>query len=109
MSTCIDCTGTIYTPCSDVSCLSTNYGKCITYSGSPLYCATGGVGTLTFTGTAVAPLTTTEVTLTPTGGTGTGLQVKVTRTPGSIAYTVTIISVGSAYTVGDTITIAGTS
>jgi len=109
MSTCIDCTGTIYTPCSEVSCLSTNYGKCITYSGSPLYCSTGGVGTLTFTGTAVAPLTTTEVTLTPTGGTGTGLQVKVTRTPGSTAYTVTIVSVGSSYTVGDTITIVGAS
>ena len=109
MSTCIDCTGTIYTPCAEVGCLSTNYGKCITYSGSPLYCATGGVGTLTFTGTAVAPLTTTEVTLTPTGGTGTGLQVKVTRTIGSTAYTVTIVSVGSSYTVGNTITIAGTS
>jgi len=35
--------------------------------------------------------------------------VKVTRTPGSVAYTVTIVSVGSAYTVGDTITILGTS
>jgi len=109
MSTCIDCTGTIYTPCAEVGCLSTNYGKCITYSGSPLYCATGGVGTLTFTGTAIPTLTTTEVTLTPTGGTGSGLQVKVTRTPGSVAYTVTIVSVGSAYTVGDTITILGTS
>ena len=109
MSTCIDCTGTIYTPCAEVGCLSTNYGKCITYSGSPLYCATGGVGTLTFTGTAVPPLTTTEVTLTPTGGTGSGLQVKVTRTVGSTAYTVTIVSVGSAYTVNDTITILGTS
>ena len=109
MSTCIDCTGTIYTPCAEVGCLSTNYGKCITYSGSPLYCATGGVGTLTFTGTAVPPLTTTEVTLTPTGGTGSGLQVKVTRTVGSTVYTVTIVSVGSAYTVGDTITILGTA
>ena len=109
MSTCIDCTGTIYTPCAEVGCLSTNYGKCITYSGSPLYCATGGVGTLTFTGTAVNPLSVTDVTLTPTGGTGSGLQVKVTRTPGSVAYTVTIVSVGSAYTVGDTITILGTS
>lgn len=109
MSTCIDCTGTIYTPCAEVGCLSTNYGKCITYSGSPLYCATGGVGTLTFTGTAVPPLTTTEVTLTPTGGTGSGLQVKVTRTVGSTAYTVTIVSVGSSYTVNDTITILGTS
>lgn len=109
MSTCIDCTGTIYTPCAEVGCLSTNYGKCITYSGSPLYCATGGVGTITFTGTAVAPLTTTEVTLTPSGGTGSGLQVKVTRTPGSTAYTVTIVSTGSAYTVGNTITILGTS
>lgn len=109
MSTCIDCTGTIYTPCAEVGCLSTNYGKCITYSGSPLYCATGGVGTLTFTGTAVPPLTTTEVTLTPTGGTGSGLQVKVTRTVGSTAYTVSIVSVGSAYTVNDTITILGTS
>jgi hypothetical protein len=109
MSTCIDCTGTIYTPCAEVGCLSTNYGKCITYSGSPLYCATGGVGTLTFTGTAINPLSVTDVTLTPTGGTGSGLQVKVTRTPGSVAYTVTIVSVGSAYTVGDTITILGTS
>ena len=109
MSTCIYCTGTIYTPCAEVGCLSTNYGKCITYSGSPLYCATGGVGTLTFTGTAVPPLTTTEVTLTPTGGTGSGLQVKVTRTVGSTVYTVTIVSVGSAYTVGDTITILGTA
>jgi hypothetical protein len=109
MSTCIDCTGTIYTPCAEVGCLSTNYGKCITYSGSPLYCATGGVGTLTFTGTAVPPLTTTEVTLTPTGGTGSGLQVKVTRTVGSTAYTVTIVSVGSSYTVNDTITILGTA
>jgi len=109
MSTCIDCTGTIYTPCAEVGCLSTNYGKCITYSGSPLYCATGGVGTLTLTGTAVPPLTTTEVILTPTGGTGSGLQVKVTRTVGSTAYTVTIVSVGSAYTVNDTITILGTS
>ena len=109
MSTCIDCTGTIYTPCAEVGCLSTNYGKCITYSGSPLYCATGGVGTLTFTGTAVNPLTTTEVTLTPTGGTGSGLQVKVTRTVGSTVYTVTIVSVGSSYTVGDTITILGTA
>ena len=109
MSTCIDCTGTIYTPCAEVGCLSTNYGKCITYSGSPLYCATGGVGTLTFTGTAVPPLTTTEVTLTPSGGTGSGLQVKVTRTVGSTAYTVTIVSVGSSYTVGNTITILGTS
>jgi hypothetical protein len=109
MSTCIDCTGTIYTPCAEVGCFSTNYGKCITYSGSPLYCATGGVGTLTFTGTAVPPLTTTEVTLTPAGGTGSGLQVKVTRTVGSTAYTVTIVSVGSSYTVNDTITILGTS
>jgi hypothetical protein len=67
------------------------------------------VGTLTFTGTAVPPLTTTEVTLTPSGGTGSGLQVKVTRTVGSTAYTVTIVSVGSSYTVGNTITILGTS
>ncbi len=109
MSTCIDCTGTIYTPCAEVGCLSTNYGKCITYSGSPLYCATGGVGTLTFTGTAVPPLTTTEVTLTPAGGTGSGLQVKVTRTVGSTVYTVTIVSSGSSYTVNDTITILGTA
>jgi len=67
------------------------------------------VGTLSFTGTAVNPLSVTDVTLTPSGGTGSGLQVKVTRTPGSIAYTVTILSVGSAYTVGDTITILGTA
>lgn len=110
MSHCENCynTNTI-TPCATVGCLSTNYGKCVTYSGSPLYCATGGIGTVSFTGTAVPPLTDTSYTLSPTGGTGTGLSVKVTTTVGSTAYTVEILSVGSGYTVNDTITIVGAS
>ena len=110
MSGCVDCYNTsIATPCDSVGCLSTNFGKCITFSGSPLYCATGGIGTLSFTGTAVPPLTDTEVTLSPTGGTGTGMSVKVTRKVGSTAYTVELVSVGSSYTVNDTITIVGAS
>jgi hypothetical protein len=110
MSTCIDCYGTnSITPCASVGCISTNYAKCITYSGSDLFCATGGVKTFNFTGLAVNPGTTTEYTVSPTGGTGNSLTVKVTRTVGSLAYKVTLVSAGAAYTINDILTVAGAS
>jgi len=110
MSTCLDCYGTnSITPCGNVGCSSTNYAKCITYSGPDLFCATGGVKTFNSTGTAVVPTSITEYTVSPTGGTGSGFSVKVTRTPGSNAYTVTLVSSGSGYTVNDILTVSGTS
>ena len=69
MSTCNDCYGTnSITPCGSVGCISTNYAKCITYSGSDLFCATGAVKTFSSTGVAVAPVSVTEYTVSPTGG-----------------------------------------
>jgi hypothetical protein len=110
MSTCIDCYGTnSITPCASVGCSSTNYAKCIKYSGSDLFCATGAIKTFNSIGLAVNPLTTTDYTVSPTGGTGNSFSVKVTRTPGSLAYTVTLVSAGSAYTVNDILTVAGAS
>ena len=110
MSTCLDCYGTnSITPCGTAGCISTNYAKCITYSGSDLTCATGAIKTFNTTGLAVAPTVVTEYTVSPTGGTGSGLSVKVTRTPGSTAYTVTIVSAGSGYTVNDILTVVGAS
>jgi hypothetical protein len=110
MSTCIDCYGTnSITPCASVGCSSTNYAKCITYSGSDLFCATGGVKTFNFTGLAVNPLTTTDYTVSPTGGTGNSFSVKVTRTVGSLAYKVTLVSSGAAYTINDILTVPGAS
>ena len=110
MSTCLDCYGTnSITPCTNVGCSSTNYGKCITYSGADLFCATGTIKTFNSTGTAVAPLTTTEYTVSPTGGSGNSCSVKVTRTAGSTVYTVTLLNGGSGYTVNNLLTVAGTS
>jgi hypothetical protein len=110
MSTCIDCYGTnSITPCATVGCSSTNYAKCITYSGAPLTCATGAIKTFNSTGTAVNPVAITEYTVSPTGGTGNSLSVKVTRTPGSTTYTVTLVSAGSGYTLNDILTVAGAS
>jgi hypothetical protein len=110
MSTCNDCYGTnSITPCGSVGCISTNYAKCITYSGSDLFCATGAVKTFSSTGVAVAPVSLTEYTVSPTGGSGNSFSVKVTRTPGSIGYTVTLVSAGAGYTVNDLLTVAGAS
>lgn len=112
MGHCVDCYGTsTIAPCATVGCLSTNYGKCITYSGLDLYCAIGAVGTFTSTGTAVVPGTTTVYTLggTNLSGTGTGATFEVTRTVGSSAYTVKIANRGSGYAVGDQVKILGTS
>lgn len=110
MSHCLDCYGTnSIDPCATVGCISTNYAKCITYSGSDLFCATGGVKTFNFTGLAVNPGTTVDYTVSPTGGTGNSLTVKVTRTVGSLAYKVTLVSPGSGYTINDVLTVAGAS
>ena len=110
MSTCIDCNGTnTVTPCGTPGCVSTNYGKCITYSGADLFCATGAVKTFSVTGVAVNPTVLTEYTVSPSGGAGSALSVKVTRTPGSTSYTVTLVSAGSGYAVNDVVTVAGAS
>lgn len=112
MSHCTDCYGTsTIAPCASVGCLSINYGKCISYSGSNLYCALGAVGALTSAGTAVVPGTTTVYTLggTNLSGTGTGATFEVTRTVGSNAYTVKIANKGSGYAVGNQVKILGTS
>lgn len=110
MSTCNDCYGTNTTqPCESVGCLSTNYGKCITYSGLNLFCEKGAVSTFTFTGTAVSPTVTTTVEVVATGGTGEDITFNVTRTAGEITYLVTLVDGGSGYTDGDTLTIAGTA
>ena len=110
MSTCLDCYGTnIIEPCAEVGCLSTNYGKCITYSGTGLYCSVGPINTFTFSGTAVAIVSPVTVVLGATGGTGSGATFSVTRGPSSTSYTVSIVNKGSGYSVGDTLTIAGAS
>ena len=109
MSNCVNCYGTNTTqPCESVGCLSTNYGKCITYSGSNLFCEKGSISTFTFTGTAVAPTVTTTVEVVATGGTGSDVTFNVTRTAGEITYLVTLSDGGSGYTLDDTLTIAGT-
>lgn len=110
MSTCIDCNGTnSITPCGTTGCISTNYGKCITYSGADLFCATGAVKTFSVTGIAVNPTVLTEYTVSPSGGAGSALSVKVTRTPGSTSYTVTLVSAGSGYALNDVVTVPGAS
>lgn len=110
MSTCLDCLGnTSITPCGTTGCASTNYGKCITYSGADLFCATGAVKSFNVTGVAVSPAVLTEYTVSPTGGAGSALSVKVTRTPGSTSYTVTLVSAGSGYALNDVVTVAGAS
>ena len=112
MGHCTDCYGTsTIAPCAEVGCLSTNYAKCITYSGLDLYCSLGAVGTLNSSGTAVVPGTTTVYTLggTNLSGSGTGATFEVTRTAGSNAYTVKIANRGSGYAVGNQVKILGTS
>lgn len=110
MSTCLDCYGTnTIEPCSDVGCLSTNFGKCIIYSGESLFCAAGPISTFSFLGTAVAAVADTTVVVSSTGGTGTGATFSVTRGPASTSYTVSIVNPGSGYVLADSLTIAGTA
>lgn len=110
MTTCVDCYGTNnIEPCAEVGCLSTNYGKCISYSGDGLYCSLGPINTFTYSGTAVAIVSEVTVVVSATGGTGSGATFSVTRGPSSTSYTISIVNRGSGYAVGDTLTIAGTA
>jgi hypothetical protein len=110
MSTCLDCYGTnIIEPCAEIGCLSTNYGKCITYSGTGLYCSLGPINTFTYSGTAVAIVSEVTVVVSATGGSGSGATFSVTRGPSSTSYTISIVNKGSGYGIGDTLTIAGTA
>ena len=110
MTTCTDCYGVnTIDPCAEVGCLSTNYGKCITYSGTNLFCSLGPIKTFTSSGTAVAITPAITVVIAATGGTGSGATFSVTRGPSSTSYTVSLVNPGSGYAVGDTLTIAGAS
>jgi hypothetical protein len=110
MSTCNDCYSTnTAQPCASVGCLSTNYAKCITYSGSNLFCQSGAIATFTFSGVAVAPTVNTTVVASATGGSGTGATFTVIRTAGQQTYQVTVNNQGSGYQVSNTLTIPGTS
>ena len=109
MAHCTNCYGTsTVEPCDSVGCLSTNYGKCITYSGSNLFCQSGSIATFTFTGTAVAPTVDTTVTASATGGSGSDATFTVIRRAGETTYEVTLDDIGSSYEVSDELTIAGT-
>ena len=110
MSTCNDCYGVnTAQPCASVGCLSTNYAKCITYSGSNLFCQSGAIATFTFSGVAVAPTVNTTVVASATGGSGTGATFTVVRTAGQQTYQVTLNNQGAGYEVSDVLTIPGTS
>jgi hypothetical protein len=105
MSTCVNCYNTsTAAPCASVGCLSTNYGKCITYSGPTLTCEYGGIGTFTFTGTS-AGATSGTLIFNSVGGSGSGATFAVTTTLGSPIYTVQVVNPGSGYTEGDILTI----
>lgn len=113
MGHCTDCYGSsVVAPCSDKGCLSTNFGKCITYSGIDLFCATGAIGNISVAGTAVVPGTTTthsNVSGTNISGTGTGATFDVVRTAGSNTYSVVVANRGSGYAALNQILIPGTS
>ena len=113
MGHCTDCYGSsVVAPCSDQGCLSTNFGKCITYSGVDLFCATGAIGNISVGGTAVVPGTTTthaNISGTNITGTGTGATFDVVRTAGSNTYSVIVANRGSGYAALNQIRILGTS
>lgn len=113
MAHCVDCYGTnTIQPCSTLGCISTNYAKCILYSGENLYCSTGAVGTISFAGTAVVPGTATTYTGvagTNLSGSGVDATFEVKTTPGTDQYTVTPANLGSGYAIGNQIKILGTA
>lgn len=105
MSHCVNCYNTsTAAPCASVGCLSTNYGKCITYSGPTLTCEFGGIGTFTFLGTS-AGATSGTLVFNSVGGSGSGATFAVTTTLGSPVYVVQVVNPGSGYTAGDILTI----
>jgi hypothetical protein len=110
MSTCTNCYNTnSAAPCGSVGCLSTNYSKCILYSGNNLYCQTGAIQTINYSGVAVSPVADVTVTVSATGGTGSGATFSVTRKAGYTTYLVSLVNPGLGYTVGDVLTLAGSS
>lgn len=55
-STCQDCYSTTTpNPCDKIGCLETTYGKCVKYSGDPLYCGRGPIAGFSVSGVAVVP------------------------------------------------------
>lgn len=112
MSHCTDCYGTnTIQPCDSIGCVSTNYAKCILYSGENLYCSTGAIGTVSVSGTAVIPGTDTTYTgvTGTTSGDGVDATFEVTILANTNTYVVTPANLGSGYAIGDTITILGTA
>lgn len=108
MSTCTTCYGTnTAQPCASVGCLSTNYAKCITYSGANLFCQQGSIATFTFTGVAVSSPVDVTVTASVTGGNGTDATFIVVRKAGQTTYQVTLENEGAGYEISDVLTIPG--
>jgi hypothetical protein len=108
MSTCTTCYGTnTAQPCASVGCLSTNYAKCISYSGANLFCQQGSIATFTFTGVAVSSSVDVTVTASVTGGNGTDATFVVVRKAGETTYEVTLENQGAGYEVSDVLTIPG--
>lgn len=138
-STCQDCYQvSTPNPCDKIGCLDTTYGKCVKYSGNPLFCGRGPIGNFTVSGTPGAAGTTIDVTGQETRGgirtftvtgTATGLTSNGTFGPfypsstnGSGAGFYVVISGGSVnnvsgvtkflsgseYNVGDVLTLSGT-
>jgi hypothetical protein len=108
MSTCTTCYGTnTAQPCASVGCLSTNYAKCISYSGANLFCQQGSIATFTFTGVAVSSPVDVTVTASVTGGHGTDATFVVVRKAGQTTYEVTLENQGAGYEVSDVLTIPG--
>ena len=84
-STCQDCYQVqTPNPCDKIGCIETNYTKCIKYSGDPLYCGRGPIGTVSLSGLALVP---TIDTFHP-AAINTGLSGQETR-GGVLTYTVT--------------------
>lgn len=62
----------------------------------------------TVVGTSAGPVTVPTVyTVEPTGGSGTGMSLRITRAPGTLLYSVDIISVGNNYEENDVLSVSG--
>lgn len=92
-------------------CKTTNWTKCIIYDGPNLGCAAtiGGVSTFDSEGEALDTGSYTITGLTATGGSGTGAIFTVSGNLSDTTYAVAVTTAGSGYTVGDILTIPGTS
>lgn len=78
-------------PCDKIGCIETNYTKCIKYSGDPLYCGRGPIGTITVSGLAAVftgPPAVSYTEIYYPALSGTGISGQETR-GGVLTYTVT--------------------